>query len=182
MTQPRWLNPEEERLWLAFLRMQRAIDVTIDGQLAEAGLSPADYDVLAPLSQRGEALRVRDLAALIGWDRSRIAHQLRRMEQRGLVARSGSTTDRRGTLVHLTDLGRTAITTAAPGHVETVRRVLFDQLDQDDLTHLTDIAERVADAAGLPGISRTGGPPPRGTAQRGRGGVQSSPPGEVTRS
>ncbi|MFG3301886.1 MarR family winged helix-turn-helix transcriptional regulator [Micromonospora chersina] len=170
MTQPRWLNPEEQRLWLAFLRMRRAIDAAIDGQLAEAGLSPADYDVLAPLSQSGEALRVRDLAALIGWDRSRIAHQLRRMEQRGLVARSGSTTDRRGTLVHLTDLGRTAITTAAPGHVETVRRVLFDQLDQHDLTGLTDIAERVADAAGLSGISRTGGPAPRGAAQAGRKG------------
>ncbi|MEU9741247.1 MarR family transcriptional regulator [Micromonospora chersina] len=172
MTQPRWLNPEEQRLWLAFLRMRRAIDVAIDGQLAEAGLSPADYDVLAPLSQSGKALRVRDLAAQIGWDRSRIAHQLRRMEQRGLVVRSGSTTDRRGTLVHLTDLGRTAITTAAPGHVETVRRVLFDQLDQHELTQLTTIAERVADAAGLTGISRTGGPAPRAAAHEGRQGLE----------
>jgi DNA-binding MarR family transcriptional regulator len=157
MTEPRWLDRDEERLWLAFIRMRRTLDVAIDTQLAEAGLSAADYDVLAPLSESdGQTLRVRDLAIRIGWDRSRIAHQLRRMEQRQLLTRYDCSTDGRGTMVRLTDHGRSVITAAAPGHVETVRRVLFDQLDRDDRTRLTAIAERVVDAAGSAGLSRTG--------------------------
>ncbi|MEV4138989.1 MarR family transcriptional regulator [Dactylosporangium sp. NPDC049742] len=159
MTEPRWLDRDEERMWLAFLRMRRTLDVAIDGQLAEAGLSAADYDVLAPLSESdGQVLRVRDLAAGIGWDRSRIAHHLRRMEQRGLVARSECRTDGRGTMVRLTEQGRAMITAAAPGHVATVRRVLLDQLDPDDLVRLTAIAERVVEVAGSAGTARTGGP------------------------
>jgi len=157
MTGPRWLSDDEQRLWLAMIRMRRVIDVAVDTQLAEAGLSAADYDLLAPLSAvEGQTTRVRELAALVGWDRSRIAHQLRRMEERGLITRFECTTDGRGTMVRLTDRGRDTITAAAPGHVETVRRVLFDQLDERDVTALTAIAERVVNASGPIGTARTG--------------------------
>ena len=157
MSGQRWLSASEHRTWLAFIRMRRSMDVAIDTQLAEAGLSAADYDVLAPLSEsETQILRVRDLAELIGWDRSRIAHQLRRMELRGLVARSPSPAGGRGTMVRLTDQGREAITAAAPGHVAVVRQVLFAQLDEHDRERLTAIAERVIEAAGEAGASRTG--------------------------
>ena len=140
-------------MWRAFLRMRRALDVAVDRQLAEVGLSTADYEVLVPLSEvEGRTLRVRDLAAGIGWDRSRIAHQLRRMEQRGLVCRFECATDGRGTMVRLTEEGYAAIAAAAPGHVATIRRLLVDQLDPEDVVRLTAIADRVV-AAGPPGTS-----------------------------
>jgi DNA-binding MarR family transcriptional regulator len=147
MTEARWLTAEEDRMWRAFLQMQRALALAVDHQLAEAGLSAADFAVLVPLSETEDrALRVRDLAIGIGWDRSRIAHQLRRMEQRGLVSRFECPTDGRGTMVWLTDEGYAAIVAAAPGHVETVRRLLVDLLDAEDLARLTAIAERVVTA------------------------------------
>ena len=136
-------------MWRAYLRMHRAVEVAIDRQLSEAGISRPDYEVLVPLSEaEGRTLRVRNLATWLGWDRSRIAHQLRRMEQRGLITRSECPTDARGTMVKLTDQGYAAVAAAAPGHVEVIRNVLVDQLNQDEIAQLTAIAERVAAATG----------------------------------
>jgi DNA-binding MarR family transcriptional regulator len=161
MTQ--WLSAPEERMWRAYLRMRRALDTAIDRQLAEVGLSTADYEVLAPLSEAdNHTVRVRDLAARMGWDRSRIAHQLRRMQQRGLVTRHECATDARGTMVTLTDEGMRAIVAAAPGHVATVRAAFVDLLAPDEAGTLTAIAERVVDAAaGAAGASRAAPRRPR---------------------
>ncbi|WP_116076507.1 MarR family winged helix-turn-helix transcriptional regulator [Asanoa ferruginea] len=149
MTEPRWLDPQERRMWRGYLRMQRAVDVALGRQLAEAGISRPDYEVLVPLSEAdGRTLRVRDLASWLGWDRSRISHQLRRMEERGLITREDCVSDARGTMVRLTDKGYEITVTAAPGQVDTVRRVLFDQLGPGEIDQLTTIAERVAGAAG----------------------------------
>jgi DNA-binding MarR family transcriptional regulator len=149
MTEPRWLDPQERRMWRAYLRMQRAMEVALARQLSEAEISRPDYEVLVPLSEaEGRTLRVRDLASWLGWDRSRISHQLRRMEQRGLITREDCVSDARGTMVRLTDKGYEITAIAAPGQVETVRRVLFDLLDPDEIDQLTTIAERVAGAAG----------------------------------
>ncbi|SCL17213.1 MarR family winged helix-turn-helix transcriptional regulator [Micromonospora inyonensis] len=149
MTEPRWLDEQESRMWRAYLRMHRAVEVAVDRQLSEAGISRPDYEVLVPLSEaEGRTMRVRNLAIWLGWNRSRIAHQLRRMEQRGLITRFECSADARGTMVRLTDQGYAAVVAAAPGHVETVRNVLVDQLDQDEIAQLTAIAERVVAAAG----------------------------------
>ncbi len=136
-------------MWRAFVGMRRALDLAVERQLAEAGLSTADYELLVPLSEApGLVLRVRDLGRTVAWDRSRLAHQLRRMEQRGLVSRFECPTDARGTMVRLTDKGREVIESAAPGHVETVRRHLVDLLTPDEIDAILRISERVIDASG----------------------------------
>ena len=144
MTEPRWLDEDESRMWRAYVRMNHAIAIAVERQLTEAGLSSADYEILAALSEaEHHTLRVRDLGIGIGWDRSRLAHQLKRMEQRGLVQRSECPADGRGIMVQLTTAGLAAVTAAAPGHVELIRRVFVDQLGADDIARLTDIADRV---------------------------------------
>ncbi|GAA1866506.1 MarR family winged helix-turn-helix transcriptional regulator [Asanoa iriomotensis] len=149
MTEPRWLDPQERRMWRAYLRMQRAIEVALVRQLGETGISRTDFEVLVPLSEaKDRSLRVRDLASWTGWDRSRISHQLRRMEERGLITREDVADDARGTMVRLTDKGYEITVAAAPGQVETVRRVLVDLLDPAEIDQLTTIGERVATAAG----------------------------------
>ncbi len=136
-------------MWRAFVGMRRALDLAVERQLAEAGLSTADYELLVPLSEApGLVLRVRDLGRTVAWDRSRLAHQLRRMEQRGLVSRFECPTDARGTMVRLTDKGREVIESAAPGHVEAVRRHLVDLLTPDEIDAILRISERVIDASG----------------------------------
>jgi DNA-binding MarR family transcriptional regulator len=148
MTGPGWLNDEEQRLWRSFLHMQRALAVAVERQLTEAGLSSADYEVLAQLSEAPHGtMRVRDLGRSIDWDRSRIAHQLRRMEQRALVGRSNCPSDGRGTMVAITAEGRTVIEAAAPGHVETIRRVFFDQLNPEELPGLIAVTDKITAAA-----------------------------------
>ncbi len=136
-------------MWRAFVGMRRALDLAVERQLAEAGLSTADYELLVPLSEApGLVLRVRDLGRTVAWDRSRLAHQLRRMEQRGLVSRFDCPTDARGTMVRLTDKGREVIRSAAPGHVETVRRHFVDLLTSEEIDAIRRLSERVIDASG----------------------------------
>jgi len=136
-------------MWRAYLRMQRAVEVALVQQLAEAGISRPDFEVLVPLSEAEDrTLRVRNLASWLGWDRSRISHQLRRMEQRGLITREECESDARGTMVRITDKGFEIVAATAPGQVETVRRVMVDLLVPREMDELTTIAERVAGAAG----------------------------------
>ncbi len=131
-------------MWRGFLHMRRALDTVVERQLAESGLSSADYDLLVPLSEAPDGvLRVRDLGRSVGWDRSRLAHQLRRMEQRALIARFECATDARGTMVRLTHAGRAAVEAAAPGHVDTVRRYFVDLLSDSEIDTLTAVSDRV---------------------------------------
>jgi len=121
-----WLSDDEQRLWRDYLLMTGRLQMAMNRQLHQAcGITLADYDVLVALSERG-CLRINDLGALLGWEQSRVSHQLRRMRERGLVSRSGIGADGRGAEVDLTDAGRDRLRAAAPGHAELVRSVVFD--------------------------------------------------------
>jgi DNA-binding MarR family transcriptional regulator len=124
----RWLSDAEQRAWRGLLQMTSQLEARLNRQLQESsGLSLADYDVLVPLSEAPEGrLRVFQLVSDLRWEQSRLSHQLARMQRRGLVARQDCPSDRRGAFVVLTEQGRAAIERAAPGHVETVRRLVFD--------------------------------------------------------
>src|SRR5213592_3019710 len=104
----RWLAPEQERAWRRYRRMRTLLDLQIGRDLqTDSGLSEADYDVLSTLSEapRGE-WRAREFAARLLWSSSRLAHQVGRMEARGLVERRGMEDDARGAVVVLTPHGR----------------------------------------------------------------------------
>jgi DNA-binding MarR family transcriptional regulator len=142
------LDEREARMWRAFYDMRRHLEKAIERQLTEVGLSSADYDLLVPLSEApGEGLRARDLGNHVGWDRSRLSHQLRRMEQRGLITRHDCPTDARGTVIRLSPAGRKIVEVAAPGHVETVRRHFIDLLSPAEMDILTAISTRIRDNA-----------------------------------
>ncbi|SOD71509.1 MarR family transcriptional regulator [Jatrophihabitans sp. GAS493] len=145
MTKPRWLNEQEACMWRSFRLMWMRLDQAVEQQLStESGLSGADYALLVPLSEATEdGLRARDLARGVSWDRSRLSHQLRRMQERGLVERRECPTDARGTIFALTPAGREVIERAAPSHVETVREVFVDVMTPDEIATLSAISQRV---------------------------------------
>jgi DNA-binding MarR family transcriptional regulator len=145
MAEPRWLDQREAHLWQAYRDLQRELRNALDRQLVrDAGLSGAEYALLVPLSEApGRRLRARDLGAMVGWDRSRISHQLSRMEQRGLVTREPCPDDARGSIIRLTPAGRSAIKAAAPNHVATVRRLFLDPLSDDELDTLATLFDRL---------------------------------------
>ena len=140
-----WLSPAQLQAWRAFMRVQMRMNYEMNRQLqSECDLSLADYHVLNALtSAPGGRLQVSDLAALIGWERSRASHQLRRLCERGLAERVPSEDDGRATDAILTRAGRQAIDAAAPGHVALVRRLFFDPLPDELLAPLTAALEHI---------------------------------------
>ncbi|MCE7000175.1 MarR family winged helix-turn-helix transcriptional regulator [Saccharothrix sp. S26] len=147
MDEPRWLDEREARVWQAYLAVNRELHSALERQLVrDSGLSNADYALLVPLSEAPDGVvRSRDLGATVGWERSRLSHQIGRMEKRGLVVREECAEDARGSMVRLTAAGRAAIESAAPGHVATVRRYLFDGLSTEEAAVLDRVFHRVLD-------------------------------------
>jgi DNA-binding MarR family transcriptional regulator len=127
------------------MSVQMRMNYAMNRQLqSDSDLSLADYHILRVLSDaRGGHLQVSDLAAQIGWERSRTSHQLRRLCERGLAERVPSQDDGRATDAMLTSAGREAIDAAAPGHVALVRQLFFDPLPDELLAPLAAALEHV---------------------------------------
>jgi DNA-binding MarR family transcriptional regulator len=141
----RWLTPDEQRAWRGLQRMTSQLQARLNRELQEhSGLSLADYDVLVRLTDApGGRLRVYELIQDLQWEQSRLSHHLARMQRRALVTREECATDRRGAFIHLTATGRRAIEAAAPAHVETVRRLVFDELPAESVTALEFLSAHV---------------------------------------
>jgi DNA-binding MarR family transcriptional regulator len=142
----RWLNADEQRTWRVYLNAHRLVLDAIDAQLRrDSGMPHAYYEILARLSDKeGCAMRMAELADITRLSASRLSHAIARLEERGWVRREECPTDRRGQIAVLTDAGFEALATAAPGHVEAVRRALFDALDADQIKQLGEISEILA--------------------------------------
>ena len=144
-----WLDSDQQRAWLAFMRVQHRINFEANRQLqADSGLSLADYDVLNVVVV--EPLSITDMARILGWERSRVSHHTKRMASRGLVSTGPHTDDRRVTVVEATEAGRQANRAAAPGHVALVRRLFFDGLSPQVVRQLAAILETVHENIGPP--------------------------------
>jgi len=127
------------------MRVRLRLTYEMNRQLqADSKVSLPDYDVLIALryAPRGRT-QITELAAGIGWERSRLSHHLRRLESRGLVELRPATSDRRATETTLMDSGWDEITFASHGHVELVRRLFFDGVPDGLLEPLTAALESV---------------------------------------
>nr|WP_120491333.1 MarR family winged helix-turn-helix transcriptional regulator [Corynebacterium lactis] len=150
MQEVQWLTEEEQRLWRSILNAKRAVDRAIDLQLQETlDISTADFSVLVVLSEaENNVVRMRALCDALDWDRSRMSHQITRMERRGLVTKERCECDNRGIDVVLTEHGLEIIKQAAPNHVRLVRRVIFDVLGSDiDYEKVSGVLNKVAEVA-----------------------------------
>jgi DNA-binding MarR family transcriptional regulator len=150
MGEGRWLTPEEQDAWRAFMAGCRALFSAVDAQLQrDAGMPLAYYEILVQLSEApGRALRMSQLAEAASASKSRASHAVARLEERGWVRRLDCPTDRRGQVAELTDEGYAVLAAAAPGHVEQVRQSLFDGLSPEQVTQLKAIGETMAAACG----------------------------------
>jgi DNA-binding MarR family transcriptional regulator len=147
MVRPGRWTADQELAWRRYRRMRTLLDLELSRDLRrDSGLSDADYDVLTTLAdQPGRALRARDLGKRLRWSTSRLSHQIGRMEQRGMVARTGTDDDARGAVVSLTETGYRTLVAAAPKHIASVRRNLLDLISPAELQTLDQIARKVLD-------------------------------------
>lgn len=145
MNQPRWLNADERRAWLALLSINTLLPSALDTQLQAAGkLSLFDYNVLAMLSEtEGRYLPMSELAARTSASLSRLSHVVTKLQKRGWVERQPHPGDARVTVAHLTDAGMSTIVSLAPAHVESVRTLMLDSLSPDDVADLARIGEKI---------------------------------------
>jgi DNA-binding MarR family transcriptional regulator len=143
--EPRWLDAEESQAWRALARTLVRLPAALDAQLRrDAGISHFEYQVLALLSQApGRTLRMSALATLAEGSLPRLSQVVARLEQRGWVRRTPDPADGRYTLAILTDQGQAKVTEAAPGHVQEVRRLVFDPLTRTQSRQLREIGRRI---------------------------------------
>ena len=141
-----WLTDEQQRVWRMWLEVTGLMPAVLHAQLhTDSALSFPDFEVLSELSEvDGRRMRVSDLARAIRWERSRLSHHIKRMQARGLVQREDCEDDARGALVVLTQRGLDAVTMAAPGHVRTVRTLMFDPMSGDDLQAFAGVLGQLA--------------------------------------
>jgi DNA-binding MarR family transcriptional regulator len=148
MDRPLSLDERESRVWQGVIGLQLRLFPELERRMTrDSGLSTAEFTLLVPLSESsGGVLRARELSRIVNWERSRLSHQVARMEKRGLVIREECSEDARGSMVRITDVGRAAIVAAAPAHVVAVRRHFFDHIDDAELDVLGAALNRVVES------------------------------------
>ena len=127
------LSPRELRVWHAFLLMGEDVLGRVGRDIVQAtGLSGPEFGVLSRLAALGKGeMRQQALASVMAWDKSRLSHQLTRMQERALIERRH--TDGKTVLVVLTQLGREKLDAARPIHADSVRRNLLSRLTQEQI-------------------------------------------------
>ena len=146
--EPRWLDAEESQAWRALAKTLVRLPAALDAQLRrDAGISHFEYQVLALLSEApGRTQRMSELAMGAGSSLPRLSQVVARLEQRGWVRRTPDPADGRYTLATLTGQGQAKVTQAAPGHVQEVRRLVFDPLTKTQSRQLGEIGRRITRA------------------------------------
>jgi DNA-binding MarR family transcriptional regulator len=157
VAEARWLDDTEQQAWREFLWATRLLFEALDRQLQrDSGMPHTYYMILATLSEApARTMTMGQLAEVLRSSPSRLSHAVSRMEADGWVRRSRNPDNRRITNAHLTDLGFDTLAAAAPGHVEAVRRHLFDRLSPEQVAALHEMCGTVR--AGLePGAAPPG--------------------------
>jgi DNA-binding MarR family transcriptional regulator len=134
------LSPHELRVWHAFIFMNEDVLGHIGRDIAQAtDLSGSEFGVLSRLAavSKGE-MRQQALATLMSWDKSRLSHQLTRMQERELIERRPI--DGKTVLVVLTKLGREKLDAARPVHAASVRKNLLSRLSQEQINTIVRVS------------------------------------------
>ncbi|WP_436534009.1 MarR family winged helix-turn-helix transcriptional regulator [Actinoplanes sp. HUAS TT8] len=153
--EPTWLTPPELRVWQSLHTVLVLLPIALDRQLQQdSQVSYLEYYVLAALSERDTGTaRLSELAVLTNAELSRISHLVARLERRGLLHRRPDPDDGRYTNAVLTDQGWTLIRAAAPGHVDTVRKLVFEGLTDTDRAELAHTVDRLVATLSKSGIA-----------------------------
>src|SRR6266851_167076 len=143
---PRWLDDQEQCTWRAFLEASLRLFEELDRELLQqVGMPLAYYQILTMLSEAPDrTLRMSELANRTWSSRSRLSHAVDRLQEKGWVVRNSCPSDRRGAFAVLTDEGYAVLKAAAPSHVESVRRHVFDQLTPEQVAQLGAVSRILA--------------------------------------
>ncbi len=150
----RWLDAEEQRAWLKLAGVMLKLSPALDSQLQrDSDMTHFDYLCLAMLSEEeGWTTTMSALAGRTNASLSRLSHVVTKLEKRGWVCRSRSEVSRRVTMVRMTDEGYAKLVAAAPGHVETVRSLVYEGLTAEDVASLQKVMAHILERIETSGL------------------------------
>jgi DNA-binding MarR family transcriptional regulator len=159
------VSPEEWDLWRDYFRGGRELVAALDRRLqADAGISHPEYLLMLSLwNSPDHSLRTGELAEELSWEKSRVSHQVARMEARGLVERRECETDARGVWVVLTADGSRLLLRATRDHTDAIREWFFELMSDEEKRVLGGIAQRMRATLG----TACAAVPPEAEAQSG---------------
>ena len=139
------LSESQKTAWASYQRLRLRLSERLNHELADkTGLSEADYEILVALTESpDDTVRALALRCGLEWEKSRLSHQLKRMEARGLVIREECLEDNRGSLIRITDTGRRLAAEARICYEQAVQRYVIDILTPEQLDALGAIAETI---------------------------------------
>ncbi len=134
---------QAQRLWYAYIKAYKVVTEAVDRELKDEGLlSLADYEVVAAVETAGGRLRFIDLAKLTLLSQSRVSRQVDALQNKGLLRREATDTDRRATFAVITDLGRAELGRTAKVVVDALYHQFYDRLPQEKHGVLQDLLDR----------------------------------------
>ena len=135
------LNTDELALWQALKKISATTASVMRGEISP-GVSGADFSVLSRIEELGDQRQIlaqSDLMKSLGWDKSRLSHQLTRMQERGLIKRRRNG---REAEVVMQQEGSRLLASARPKQVAIVQNYL-SQLTQAEAKALKALAAKL---------------------------------------
>ncbi|MFT3735117.1 MAG: MarR family transcriptional regulator [Rhodocyclaceae bacterium] len=135
----------EESLGYLIGKLRGLMALALDEELADLDISSAQSIVLMRLSLH-PGLPAARLCRFGGYDTGAMTRMIDKLEDKGLVARQRSATDRRVIELNLTDAGRTLVA-ALPERFCRVGNVLMADFEADEVAQLKGLLRRALDKA-----------------------------------
>lgn len=136
----------DSKAWRAFHRIGTSLLPHLGRQItAHSGISGAEYVVLVALSEStNPSMNLNRLAQVLGWEISRMSHQISRMDEAGYVKKTKNLEDSRCFDVSITAKGRKIADTAIPLQSQEINHCFSEVLTQAQMKALIEISEAIS--------------------------------------
>ena len=136
----------DSKAWRAFHKIGTSLLPHLGRQITNhSGISGTEYVVLVALSELTvPSVNLNRLAQGLGWEISRMSHQISRMEETGFVKKSRNTDDSRCFDVSITAKGRKMAETAIPLQSKEINHCFSEVLTQAQMKSLIEISEAIS--------------------------------------
>jgi len=136
----------DSRAWRAFHKIGTSLLPHLGRQItSHSGISGAEYVVLVALSELTvPTVNLNRLATGLGWETSRMSHQISRMEEAGLVKKTKNIEDSRCFDVSITAKGRKIAEAAIPMQSKEINHCFSEVLTEAQMKSLIEISEAIS--------------------------------------
>ena len=136
----------DSKAWRAFHKIGTSLLPHLGRQITNhSGISGTEYVVLVALSELPvPAVNLNRLATGLGWEISRMSHQVSRMDEAGLVKKTKNLEDSRCFDVSITAKGRKIAEAAIPLQSQEINHCFSQVLSQAQMKSLIEISEAIS--------------------------------------